>query len=303
MDNIIVHLGLLLLLPPLLMGLANKTKAFFAGRVGAPLFQPYYDIGKLLRKGLVFSDTSSWIFRVAPLVTLATVFLAGLLIPMGSAPALVSFSGDFVLFAYLLGLARFLTTSAALDTGSAFEGMGAARELSFASLTEPALFFAFLVLTKLSGALSLDRMLQAGFASGFPVGNAAPLVMISLGFFIVFLAENSRIPIDDPTTHLELTMIHEVMALDHSGPLFGIIEYAAAMKLFVLGSILISIVIPWHSGLLWLDWSVFVAGVMLLSVIVGVVESIMARLRMIRVPALLISAILLCASAFVILLR
>lgn len=303
MDNIIVHLGLLLLLPPLLMGLANKTKAFFAGRVGAPLFQPYYDIGKLLRKGLVFSDTSSWVFQVAPLVTLATVFLAGLLIPMGSAPALVSFSGDFVLFAYLLGLARFLTTSAALDTGSAFEGMGAARELSFASLTEPALFFAFLVLTKLSGTLSLDRMLQAGFASGFPVGNAAPLVMISLGFFIVFLAENSRIPIDDPTTHLELTMIHEVMVLDHSGPLFGIIEYAAAMKLFVLGSILISIVIPWHSGLLWLDWSVFVAGVMLLSVIVGVVESIMARLRMIRVPALLISAILLCASAFVILLR
>jgi len=306
--NAILHLALLIAMPPLLFGVVNKTKALFAGRVGAPFLQPYYDIAKLLRKGMVLSRTTTWVFRAAPAVTLAAVAAAGLLAPAGDTPAIVSFSGDFILFAYLFGLARFFTTSAALDTGSAFEGMGASREVSFAVLTEPALFFAFLVLAKLSGSLSLSGML-APAASRIAAGGAgamgavAPQVLIAAGLFIVFLAENSRIPVDDPTTHLELTMIHEVMVLDHSGPLFGLIEYASAMKFFVLGSVILGVAVPAYPGLPWLDWPIFAGGLLALSALVGVVESVMARLRMPRVPTLLISAVLLCGAAFIMLLR
>jgi len=303
MIDTIVHVALLVLLPPLLLGVINKTKAAFAGRVGAPFVQPYRDIVKLLRKGMVVSRTTTWVFRAAPVVTLAAVLAAGVLVPAGYAPALVSFAGDFVLFAYLLGLARFMTTSAALDTGSAFEGMGASREVSFAVLTEPAMFFGFLVLARLSGSLSLGGMLRSGGEGAWPAGSAAPLVMTAIGLFVVLLAENSRIPVDDPTTHLELTMIHEVMVLDHGGPLFGLIEYASALKFFVLGSMLTGMALPWRFGTPWLDWPLFVAGMLVLSIVVGAVESLMARLRMSRVPALLIAAILLCGSAFIMLAR
>ncbi|MCX7024241.1 MAG: NADH-quinone oxidoreductase subunit H [Spirochaetes bacterium] len=303
MTDIVVHLALLLVFPPLLLGVINKTKARWAGRVGAPFFQPYYDILKLLRKGMVLSTTTTWVFRAAPIITLSSVLAAGVLVPFGNSPAPVAFTGDFLLFAYLFGLARFFTTSAALDTGSAFEGMGAAREVTFAALTEPAMFFAFLVLAKLSGSLSLGGMLHSGGASAYPAGSVAPLVLTVLGLFIVLLAENSRIPVDDPATHLELTMIHEVMVLDHSGPLFGIIEYSSALKLFVMGSVLLGVATPWFSWNGWLDWPVFISGMLGLAVVVGTIESIMARLRMPRVPSLLIAAILLCGSAFVMLVR
>lgn len=303
MIDIGIHLVLLLILPPLLPGIINKTKALFAGRVGPPVFQLYYDIFKLMRKGMVISETTTWIFRAAPIITLICVFIAGLLVPLGNAPACLFFMGDFLLYAYLFGLARFFTTCAALDTGSAFEGMGASREVTFASLTEPALFFAFLVLVKLSGSLSLSGMLHAGSIGRYPAGSVAPLVMIIIGMYIVFLAENSRIPVDDPQTHLELTMIHEVMILDHSGPLLGIIEYASSMKLFVLGSVLINIIIPFYSGVQWLDWLIFIGGLLCLSVVVGITESVIARLRMPRVPSVLIAAILLCGSSFVMVLR
>ena len=303
MIDTMIHLGLLVLMPPLLLGLVNKTKALFAGRKGPPLLQPYYDILKLLRKGLVLSSTTSWIFRAAPAVTLAATLGAGLLAPAGPAPAVLSFSGDFLLFAYLFGLGRFFTTSAALDTGSAFEGMGASREASFAVLTEPAMFFAFLVLAKLSGSLSLAGMLAPGAARLSSAAGLAPAALVAVGLFIVFLAENSRIPVDDPTTHLELTMIHEVMVLDHSGPLLGMIEYASALKFFVLGSVVLGAAVPAYPGPPWLGWTVFAAGMLGLSVLVGAVESSIARLRMARVPTLLIAAILLCGAAFIMLLR
>ncbi len=298
-----VHILLLLLFPPLLLGVINKVKAIFAGRHGAPILQPYYNIGKLLRKSMVFSSTTTWVFRTAPIINLAAVLLAGLFIPLGSSSALISFSGDFILFTYLFGLARFFTTSAALDTGSAFEGMGAAREVSFSVLTEPAQFFAFLVLIKLSGSFSLSGMLQAGNPSPFQNGNTTPLIMIIVGFFIILLAESSRIPVDDPNTHLELTMIHEVMVLDHSGPLLGLIEYASAVKLFILGSLLMNILLPYTLGTQWLDVLIHAAGMIGLSIFIGILESVMGRLRMSRVPALLVTAILLCGSAFILLLR
>jgi formate hydrogenlyase subunit 4 len=302
MTDIALHLLVLILLPPLLLGVINKTKAFFAGRKGPPLLQTYRDIAKLLRKGMVISGTTTWIFKAGPLVTLAAVAMAGLLVPFGASPAIIAFQGDLVLFAYLFGLARFFTTSAALDTGSSFEGMGSAREATFAVLTEPALFFAFLALARMSGSLSLVNMLRVP-AMGLAAGTTAPLVLIAIGLFIILLAETCRIPVDDPNTHLELTMIHEVMVLDHSGPLLGAITYSASLKLLILGSVLVDIVAPWRTGNPLMDWPLFAGELLVLAVVIGVVESVMARLRMNRVPYLLVSAILLCGSAFILLVR
>jgi len=302
MTDIAIHLLVLILLPPFLLGVINKTKAFFAGRKGPPLLQTYRDIAKLLRKGMVISGTTTWIFMAGPLVTLAAVAMAGLLVPFGASPALIAFQGDLVLFAYLFGLARFFTTSAALDTGSSFEGMGSAREATFAVLTEPALFFAFLALARMSGSLSLGNMLRVP-AMGLAAGTTAPLVLIAIGLFIILLAETCRIPVDDPNTHLELTMIHEAMVLDHSGPLLGAITYSASLKLLIIGSVLVDIVAPWKTGNPLMDWPIFAGELMVLAVVIGVVESIMARLRMNRVPYLLVSAILLCGSAFILLVR
>ncbi|MEX0775071.1 MAG: NADH-quinone oxidoreductase subunit H [Phycisphaeraceae bacterium] len=292
----------LLVLPPLLIGMINKTKAWFGGRDGPPLLQPYYDLFRLMRKGMVISTSTTWIFRAAPVVTLATVLLAGLLVPISRFHAPIAFTGDLILFAYLLGLARFFTTAAALDTGSPFEGMGAAREVTFACLTEPALFFALLVLAKASGSLTLTQMLH-GPVGGFAAATAAPLVLVAIGLFIVILAETCRIPVDDPNTHLELTMIHEVMVLDHSGPLLGVILYASAIKLCILGTVLLHVVAPFTTGQVWLDVPLFVLELLGLTVVIGVVESVMARLQMRHVPYLLIAAMLFCGFGFLLLVR
>jgi len=302
MIDTIAHIALLVLLPPLLLGTIDKTKARFAGRVGAPLLQPYFDILKLARKGLVLSATTTWAFRMGPVITLVAVAAAGLLVPFGGSGAPIGFSGDLILFAYLFGLARFFTTTAALDTGSAFEGMGASREAAFSCLTEPALFCAFLVLARLSGSLSLGEMLPVPSGWSFS-GAAAPLILISLGLVVILLAEACRIPVDDPNTHLELTMIHEAMILDHGGPLLGMILYSSSMKLFVLGAVLMSVIAPFHTGTACLDWALFVGEMLALAVAIGALESLTARLKMRRVPYLLVSAILFCGSGFVLLVR
>ncbi len=289
-----------LALSPLLQGIIARTKALAAGRRGPPLLQPYHDLRKLARKGLVLSEVTSWVFVAGPVVALASTLLAGLMIPLGSFDAPVSFAGDFVLFAYLFALGRFFTAAAALDTGSPFEGMGAAREVGFAWLTEPALFFAFLVLARLSGSLSFDQMLHAT-EDGAWLRRTAPLVLTAAGLLIVLLAECSRIPIDDPNTHLELTMIHEVMVLDHSGPLLGLVEYAASLKLFVLAAVLLHVVAPTATIVGWAGFVVFLGGVAGVAVAVGVIESTMARLRMLHVPNLLIAAVLSGGFAFLLL--
>ena len=301
--TIAVHVLLLLLMPPLLPGVINKTKALVGGRVGPPLLQPYYDLIRLMRKGMVFSNTTTWVFQASPLVTLSAMIVAGLLVPLGRFDAPFHFDGDLVLFVYLFGLARFFTTTAALDTGSAFEGMGAAREVTFACFSEPALFLAFLVLIKLSGALSLTPILTWPMSYHAPGLAAASLALVAAGLFIVLLAENSRIPIDDPNTHLELTMIHEVMVLDHSGPLFGVILYGAAIKLFVLGAVVLHVVAPFQTGWALLDWPLFVTQMLGIAVAIGLVESVMARLQLRHVPTLLVSASLLCGLGFLLMLR
>ena len=298
----ICQVVLMLVMPPLLLGVINKTKAGFGGRQGPPLLQSYYDLYKLMRKGLVLSRTTTWVFRLGPVVTLAAVGLAGLLVPIGGSRAPLSFTGDLILFAYLFGLARFVTTAAALDTGSAFEGMGAAREVTFACLSEPALLFAFLVLAKISGSLTLTQMLN-GPAGGFPAAVAAPLTLVAIGLFVIMLAETCRMPVDDPNTHLELTMIHEVMVLDHSGPLFGVILYAAALKLFILGAVLLHVLAPFHTDQAWSNWILFVAEMLGLAAAIGVLESVMARLQMRHVPYLLTAAMLFCGFGFLLLVR
>lgn len=298
----LVHVLTALLLPPLLLGVIGKTKAAFAGRVGAPFLQPYHDLLRLFRKGSVFSTTTTWVFRAGPVVGLATALLAALLVPFGAAEAPVRFAGDLVLFAYLLGLGRFFTVAAALDTGSPFEGMGAAREATFACLAEPALFFGLVALAKLSGSLSLSEMLAA-VGSGAWSEAGASLVLVLVALFLVLLAENSRIPFDDPNTHLELTMVHEVMVLDHSGPAYGMILYGAAIKLFVLGALVMGVAVPVASGNAALDWAVFVLSMLALAVAIGFVESTMARLRLVQIPNLLVAACLLSAFGVVLLAR
>jgi formate hydrogenlyase subunit 4 len=308
-----VHILVALALPPLLLGVIARTKAVFAGRDGPPLLQPFFDLIKLFRKGSVISTTTTWVFLAGPVVGLVTTAMAVLLIPLAGTrlepateivqmQAPISFTGDLILLAYLLGLGRFFTAAAALDTGSAFEGMGAAREVTFACLAEPAFFLGLLVLAKLSGSLQLAAMLGSSVATHW-LTAAASLALVVLSWFIVLLVENSRIPFDDPNTHLELTMIHEVMVLDHSGPALGMILYGAALKLFVFAALIVRLVIPVATGQPWIDWPVFVGGMLGVAIVIGIVESSMARLRLTHIPILLVAACLLSAFGVILLVR
>ena len=298
----IVYWSVALVAAPLMLGIIHRTKALFAGRQGQPLLQLYYDLWKLLHKGAVYSRTTTWIFRAGPIVGLASVLVVAALTPFGGIPALIGFPGDLILYAYFLGLLRFFTVLAALDTGSAFEGMGASREVTFSALAEPALLLGLAVVARKTGSLSLS-----GMFSGDAVGawsHAGPAILLVAGaLWIVLLAENARIPVDDPNTHLELTMIHEVMVLDHSGPDFAFILYTSALKLWVLGALLINVMLPLRTGWLALDGILNLAAMFGLAVAIGVIESIMARLRLLRVPQLLVAAGALAGLAMFLVLR
>jgi formate hydrogenlyase subunit 4 len=287
-----------IIIAPFLLGVINRTKAVFAGRTGQPLLQPYYDIWKLLHKGAVYSRTTSWIFRTGPVLGLAVTLTAALLIPFGGMPAAISFKGDLILFIYLFGLMRFFTVISAMDTGSSFEGMGASREVTFSALSEPALFIGLAAIAKCTGFISLSQMFSS-VVPGLWLSSGPAIVLVGCALLIVFLAENCRIPVDDPNTHLELTMIHEVMVLDHGGPDFGFILYSAALKMWLLGQVLVGITVPIHTGNIWLDTSAAMAAMLVLAVLVGIIESSMARLRLLHVPQLLIGATTLSILALV----
>jgi formate hydrogenlyase subunit 4 len=275
-------------LAPLFLGVVNRIKALFAGRAGAPLLQVYFDLGKLARKGAVYSRTTTWVFRLAPIAALASALVALLLLPQAGFPAVVSFPGDFVLLVFVLGTSRFLTVIGALDTGSSFEGMGASREAAFSALAEPVLLLCLAVVARESGQLSLSGIV--GSVTGDDWQRAGPaLVLVAAGLLAILLAENSRIPVDDPNTHLELTMIHEVMVLDHGGPDLALIVSGAALKLWVLAALLVGLILP-RAGSPWLDILTFSAGMLALAVVIGVVESTIARLRLNRVPQFLVGA-------------
>ena len=297
----LIHVVVVLVFPPLLLGIISRTKAIFGGRRGQPILQTYYDIAKLMQKECVFSQTTTWVFRFGPVVGLVTVLVASLVVPMGHASAPLAFTGDVILFAYVLGLGRFFTMAAALDTGSAFEGMGSAREATFACLTEPVLFLGLLVLSRITGSLQMSGLLGDGLAAGWAT-SAAPLLLIAVSWFVVLLVENCRIPFDDPNTHLELTMIHEVMVLDHSGPALGMIMYGAALKLFVFAGMIINLVLPFGTGSIVLDWIVFLLGTLMIAIVVGTAESVMARLKMAEIPKLLVTAGVVSVFAVILLL-
>ena len=296
----VLQLLLVVLAAPLLPGVIAKTRALVAGRKGPRLLQVYSDLAKLFRKETVLSSTTTWVFLAGPAVAVVVPLLASLLLPLAGPRAPLSFTGDLILFVYLFALARFCTTAAALDTGSAFEGMGAARELTFSALAEPALFFGLLALARISGSMSLSSLLSV---SGAEWHRASPaLVLIVASWFIVLLAENSRVPFDDPTTHLELTMIHEVMVLDHSGPAFGLILYGSALKLFVYSALVVDVLLP-RTSVPLVDAAATLVTVLAVGVAIGLVESSMARLRLVRVPQLLIAASLIAGFAVVLVLR
>ena len=288
----LAQFALALILAPLLPGIINRVKAKFAGRHGKPVLQTYYDIAKLLRKGEVISRTSTWTFAVAPSVALAATLCALALLPLGGAVSPLAFAGDFVLAAYLLGMGRFAIMLGALDTGSAFEGMGASREATFSALAEPVFFLALMVLTSLclglghgtDTAFSLSTMFGGQTAGAWLTGKGE-LLLLPVIFFILLLVENCRIPVDDPNTHLELTMIHEVMVLDHSGPNMALILYGAALKLWFFAALIAGLITP--ALPVWQQMGLRVGIVLLLAVVVGIVESVMARLRMERVAYLL----------------
>lgn len=293
--NAFAHLLAALLLAPLLLGIINRVKARMAGRVGRPLLQTYFDLAKLLRKGVVESHTTSWMLAAGPAVSLAAVGCALLMLPGPASAAPVSFTGDFMLAAYCLGLSRLAIILAALDTGSSFEGMGASREAAFSALAEPVLFLSFLVLAGGAAEISLSGMLGRGLA-----GVLAPeRLFVPLILFIVLLAENCRIPVDDPNTHLELTMIHEVMVLDHSGPDMAFIVYGASLKLWFFAALTVLTALPVRSLPPALGWVAFLAAMLAVTVAVGLVESLMARLRLMRVPRLLGGAGALAALSLV----
>lgn len=295
-----VALVILLLVAPALPGIAIRTKSLLAGRRGAPVLQLYYDLGKLWQKGAVYSTTSTWVFRAGPVAALASLLAAALLLPLDGRMAPLHFSGDLIAFAGLLALSRFALVLAALDTGSSFEGMGASREVTIATFAEPALFLCFIGLVLATRDVSLSGMLGAPLGDAW--ARAAPsLTLVGFSLFVVLLAENSRVPVDDPATHLELTMIHEVIVLDHSGPDLAAILYGSALKLALYGALVVSVFAP--RAQLGAPWAilVLVAGLVLVAIVVGVVESVMPRLRLTRVPQLLVGAAVLAAFGFILL--
>lgn len=297
--NLIAPLAALLL-APLLVGLINRAKAFVAGRRGPPLLQPYRDMQKLLRRGAVYGDVTTALVRLGPVLNLVTLIGALLLLPFGPSAAAISFPGDMIVLVGLLALGRFATVLAALDIGSSFEGMGASREVQFGALAEPALLIALATLARVTGATDLSAMYGAISPISW-VHSLPPLALVGVTFLMLDLIENSRIPVDDPATHLELTMIHEVMVLDHSGPDLGLIQYGAALKLWVFGALLIGL-LPLHDANPWLAAGMMLIGMALLSLVIGLIESAMARYRLITVPQFVVGAATLSTVAFIVLL-
>ncbi len=289
-----------LVFAPLLPGIINRAKAFVAGRRGPPLLQPYRDVFKCLRRGAVYGDVTTWVFRLGPVANLATLLAALFVVPLGGIAAPLSFAGDLIVFVGLLALGRFATVLAALDTGSSFEGMGASREVHFAVLAEPALLLALATLARAGGALSLTPIYGA-LTPALWVAALPSLALVAMTLLVLELVENSRIPVDDPTTHLELTMIHEVMVLDHSGPDFAYVQYAAALKLWLVGSLLVGLVVPVR-GQWWLCLPAMLIGLAALGAAIGMIESAMARYQLVRVPQFIVGAATLSAVAFIVIL-
>ena len=295
----VIALAIALLMAPLFPGVILKVKALFAGKKGPPLLIKYFTLAKLFRKGSVYSTSTSFVFRLGPVVSCASAIGALLFFPLAGNQPVISFHGDVIALFYMLGVGRFFTIAAALDTASPFEGMGAAREAFFATLAEATIFVALILFYRMSGSLSL-----AGYFSGSqPISITGPqgalLLLVIVALFMILLIENSRVPVDDPATHLELTMIHEVMILDHSGPDLALIELGSFFKLFFYTALIACLIKPITLADPIANTLLFYGLIAFVSVAIGVTESITARLKMNLVPKFILTSFALVFFAII----
>jgi len=300
---VLAQTALLLLLGPLLSGLIKNWKARLQNRRGAPVWQPYWDLVKFLRKDMVISEHASWVFGVAPYVVFLTALLAGLMLPLVSARAPLGLFGGALALVGVLALGRFFLALAGLDPASAFGGMGSSREMTIAALAEPALMLAiFTVAIAADRSTNFSQMVLAAQGPTWKLLNPAHVLAFA-ALFIVLLAETGRIPVDNPATHLELTMIHEAMILEYSGRYLALIEWSASVKQLVLMALLVNIFFPvgiatdLSAASLGLSLLCFVAKLLVLAGAVVLVETTNAKLRLFRVPDLLSAAFVLATLA------
>lgn len=281
-----------LLVAPLMQGVIQKMKANLQGRVGPSIFQPYFHLLKLFQKGAVISSTSSWIQLITPYIVFSSMLTVAMLIPLISAGSPLSFMGDIIVVIYLLALARFFMTLAALDAGSSFGGMGSSREMTLSALAEPAMMLSIFTMAITVGSTNLDVIVDTMVNTGIDLLD--PTHILAFGaLFIVMIAETARIPVDNPDTHLELTMIHEAMLLEFSGKYLALMEWASQIKFFLYLALLANIFFPW--GLttelkpfpLLLSLGILIFKVVVLIWAVVLVENGFAKLRFFRVPNLL----------------
>ena len=273
----LINLIILLFVPFLIMGLIKKTKSFWGGRKGPSIMQPWFDFVRLMKKDFVISNTTSAVFKITPVITFASVIFAGLFVPLASGCAIVNIPVGLIVFAYILGLGKFFALISAMDTGSSFEGMGASREACFTSIVEPAFFMVIGSIMALTGNYTfeaLGKILSSAGTYGILI-----IVFTALVLFIMLLTEGSRVPVDDPATHLELTMIHEVMILDNSGSDLALLTWANGIKMLLISYLIAYMVIPSNVSD-FVGVLLYLGVLALLSVIIGTVESSMARIRM-----------------------
>ena len=284
------HVVLVLLVSPLMVNLIKKIKAHFQCRRGPGLLQGYYDLWKLLKKDAVISEHASWIFRATPYVVFSATLLAAAIIPAFTVLPPIGRVGDVIAVIYLLGLARFFTALAGLDTASSFGGMGSSREMMISSLAEPVIITALFVLAITAGSTNLSEIISSSLTSGYMQPS---YLLILLALLIVVIAETGRGPVDNPATHLELTMVHEAMVLEYTGRDLALIEWASSIKLMLLLTLIANVFLPWGIAreTTWVFMLSGIAAIIIkvtvLASIIAVVESSTAKLRLFRVPELI----------------
>jgi len=299
---IIFQTALLLLLAPLMSGIIKNWKAKLQNRRGPRIWQPYSDIIKFFRKDMVISEHASWVFSFAPYVVFLSALLAGLMVPMLTAEAPLSVFGGVLAVVGLLALGRFFLALGGLDPASAFGGMGSSREMTIAAIAEPAMMLAIFTVAIGAGSTDLSHMVQANQGSTWKLVNPTH-AMAFVALFIVLLAETGRIPVDNPATHLELTMIHEAMLLEYSGRYLALMEWGAAIKQLVLMTLLANVFLPvgiatdTSPASLGVGAVAFAAKLLVLAAEVVLVETTNAKLRLFRVPDLLSAAFVLATLA------
>jgi formate hydrogenlyase subunit 4 len=293
-----VQMALVLLLAPLLTGLVRKVKARLLRRRGAPVIQPYRDLLRLLRKEVVLAGNASWLFRVAPYLIFATTWVAAALIPTFATGLLFSWTGDLIAITALLGSARFFLALAGMDVGTSFGGIGSSREVMIASLAEPAMIMIVFTLALVAGSTQLPVIALTMITA--EVGLRVSLGLALVALVMVAIAENARIPIDNPATHLELTMVHEAMVLEYSGRHLAMIELAAALKLLLYVSLIASVFLPWGLAVPGDPPAAYLVGVLgyvaklaVAGVLLALFETSIAKMRVFRVPNFLGAALML----------